>query len=47
MHYVLDFADLRQYLMLFVRGAALTIALTAVSTVVGVVIGALCAISPE
>ncbi len=38
MHYVLDFADLRQYLMLFVRGAALTMALTAVSTVVGVII---------
>ncbi|VVE61492.1 ABC transporter permease [Pandoraea pnomenusa] len=47
MHYVLDFADLRQYLMLFVRGAALTMALTAVSTVVGVIIGALCAVARE
>ncbi|WP_287496456.1 amino acid ABC transporter permease [Pandoraea sp. CB10b_02] len=47
MHYVLDFADLRQYLMLFARGAALTIALTAVSTVVGVFVGALCAVARE
>lgn len=47
MHYVLDFADLRQYFALFVRGAALTIALTAVSTVIGVVIGALCAVARE
>ncbi len=47
MHYVLDFADLRQYFMLFVRGAALTIALTAVSTVIGVIIGALCAVARE
>ncbi|WP_449413912.1 amino acid ABC transporter permease [Pandoraea soli] len=47
MHYVLDFADLRQYLMLFVRGAALTVALTAVSTVAGVAVGALCAVARE
>lgn len=47
MHYVLDFADLRQYVTLFARGAALTIALTAVSTVVGVLVGALCAIARE
>ncbi|VVD66212.1 amino acid ABC transporter permease [Pandoraea cepalis] len=47
MHYVLDFADLRQYLMLFVRGAALTVVLTAVSTVVGVSVGALCAVARE
>jgi polar amino acid transport system permease protein len=47
MHYVLDFADLRQYFALFVRGAALTIALTAVSTVIGVAIGALCAAARE
>lgn len=47
MHYVLDFADLRQYLMLFVRGAALTVVLTAVSTVAGVSVGALCAVARE
>ena len=47
MHYVLDFADLRQYLMLFVRGAALTVVLTAVSTVAGVSLGALCAVARE
>ncbi|MDN4576010.1 ABC transporter permease [Pandoraea cepalis] len=47
MHYVLDFADLRQYLMLFVRGAALTVVLTAVSTVSGVAVGALCAVARE
>jgi polar amino acid transport system permease protein len=39
MSYTLDFDSLAQYTGMFVRGAAVTVALTAVSTVLGVAVG--------